>query len=291
MDWTFYVTQFIAGLSQGMFLFLLATGLSLILGVMGIVNFAHGSFYMIGAYLTYYLVTSLGGSFWLAIIFASASLAVIGYLLQRFLIHRLYGRPELQLVFTFAFVLIFSDLIKMVFGVLPKGVAYPELLRGIFEIGPIRFPKYHIFIIILGPIIAYLLHMLEQRTRVGRIIRAASLNRDMVTALGINTGRVFTIVFGFGAFLAGLGGVLASPTVSITPGMDTLVVLPAFVVVIFGGLGSFVGTFLAALITGQVQVFGILFFPRLAESFIFILMAIILIVRPWGLSNRPPKFA
>jgi branched-subunit amino acid ABC-type transport system permease component len=291
MDWGSFVTQFIAGLSQGMFLFLLATGLSLILGVMGIVNFAHGSFYMIGAYLTYYLVTLLGGSFWLANIFASVSVAVIGGLLQRFLIHRLYGRPELQLVFTFAFVLIFSDLIKMGFGVLPKGVSFPEPLSAIFEIGPIRFPQYYVFIIILGPIIAYLLHVLEQRTRMGRILRAASLNRDMVAALGINIERMFTIVFGFGAFLAGLGGALVCPTVSIAPGMDALVVLPAFVVVIFGGLGSFAGTFLAALITGQVQVFGILFFPRLAESFIFILMAIVLIVRPWGLSNRPPKFA
>ena len=289
LSWDFFVTQFIAGLSLSMFLFLIASGLSLILGVMGIVNFAHGSFYMIGSYLVWYLAVSIGMDFWLAVIAASVALALIGSLLQKFLISRLYGQPELQLLFTFAFVLIFSDIIKMTFGVLPKGVGYPKLFSGIFEVGPISFPRYHIFIIVLGPIIAYLLHLAEQRTRIGRIIRAASLNREMVATLGINTKRVFTIVFGFGAFLAGLGGALASPISSIAPGMDIPIVLPAFVAVVVGGLGSFGGTFLACLLIGQVDVFGILLFPRLAESFIFILMLIILILRPWGLSNKPPK--
>lgn len=291
LSWSFYVEQFIAGVSLAMFLFLIASGLSLILGVMGIVNFAHGSFYMIAAYLTWYLVVSLGGNFWLAVIFASVSLAVIGFLMQRFLISQLYGRPELQLLFTFSFVLIFSDLIKLAFGVLPKGISYPAVLSGVLEIGAISFPKYHIFIIIFGPIVAYLLHLAEQRTRIGRIIRAASINRDTVAALGINTERVFTIIFAFGAFLAGLGGALAAPTASIAPGMDVPIVLPAFVAVVVGGLGSFGGTFLACLLIGEVKVFGILLLPRLAESFIFILMAIVLMVRPWGLSNRPPKFA
>lgn len=289
LSWSFYVQQFIAGLSLAMFLFLIASGLSLILGVMGIVNFAHGSFYMIAAYLVWYLVVSLGGNFWLAVASASVSLAVIGLLMQRFLISRLYGRPELQLLFTFAFVLIFSDLVRMSFGVIPKGIPYPAVLSGVLEIGAISFPKYHIFIIILGPILAYLLHLAEQRTRIGRIIRAASINRDTVAALGINTERVFTIVFAFGAFLAGLGGALVTPIASIAPGMDVPIVLPAFVAVVVGGLGSFGGTFLACLLIGQVKVFGILLLPRLAESFIFILMAIVLIVRPWGLSNRPPK--
>ncbi len=288
---SFFFTQFIAGLSLAMFLFLIASGLSLILGVMGIVNFAHGSFYMIGAYLVWYLAVSVGIGFWPAVISASISLAVIGFLMQKFLISRLYGRPELQLLFTFSFVLIFSDLIKMAFGVLPKGVAYPVLLSGVLEMGAISFPKYHIFIIIFGPIVAYLLHLAEQRTRMGRIIRAASINRDMVATLGINIERVFTVIFAFGAFLAGLGGALASPTASIAPGMDVPVVLPAFVAVVVGGLGSFGGTFLACLLIGEVKVFGILLLPRLAESFIFILMAIVLIVRPWGLSNKPPKFA
>jgi branched-subunit amino acid ABC-type transport system permease component len=291
LSWSFYVEQFIAGLSLAMFLFLIASGLSLILGVMGIVNFAHGSFYMIAAYLVWYLAVSSGANFWVAVIAAAACLAVIGFLMQKFLISRLYGQPELQLLLTFAFVLIFSDLIKMGFGVLPKGVSYPALLSGVLEMGAVSFPKYHIFVIIIGPIVAYLLNLVERRTRIGRIVRAASLNRDMVAALGINTERIFTIIFAFGAFLAGLGGALAAPTSSIAPGMDVPVVLPAFVAVVVGGLGSFGGTFLACLLIGEVKVFGILLLPRLAESFIFIIMAIILIIRPWGLSNRPPKWA
>lgn len=289
LSWHFYVQQFIAGISLAMFLFLIASGLSLILGVMGIVNFAHGSFYMMGSYLVWYFAISIGMGFWLAVIAASATLALIGYLLQKFLISRLYGRPELQLLFTFAIVLIFSDLIKMAFGVLPKSIGFPNLFSDVLEVGAISFPTYYIFIIVLGPIVAYLLHLAEQRTRIGRVIRAASLNRDMVATLGINTERVFTIIFGFGSFLAGLGGALASPIASIAPGMDIPIVLPAFVAVVVGGLGSFGGTFFACLLIGQVKVFGILLFPRLAESFIFILMLIILIVRPWGLSNKPPK--
>ncbi len=289
MSLEFFVQQFIAGLSLAMFLFLIASGLSLILGVMGIVNFAHGSFYMIGSYLVWYLSVSVGVDFWIAVFAASVALALIGFVLQKFLINRLYGQTELQLLFTFAFVLIFSDIVKMTFGVLPKGVEYPSLFSGVLEVGPIRFPKYHIFIIVFGPIAAYLLHLVEQRTRIGRIVRAASLNRDMVSTLGINTERIFTIIFGFGAFLAGLGGALASPTASIAPGMDVPIVLPAFVAVVVGGLGSFGGTFLACLLIGQVEVFGILLLPRLAESFIFIFMLITLIVRPWGLSNKAPK--
>ncbi len=289
IGWAFFAEQFVAGLSQAMFLFLISSGLSLILGVMGVVNFAHGSLYMIGAYLAWYIATSLGGSFWLAVAIAAVSLFAIGSAMHGLLLNRLYGKPELQLLFTFAFVLIFSDLIKMAFGVMQKGVAYPAELSGVVEVGVISFPKYHTFVIIVGPIVAYLLYLIEQRTRLGRVVRAASTNQNMVSALGINIERVFTIVFALGALLAGLGGALASPTVAIAPGMDVPVVLPAFVAVVIGGLGSFAGTFIACLIIGQVIVFGILLLPQAAESFIFVLMALVLIFRPWGLSNRPPK--
>jgi len=288
-SWSFYVTQILAGLSLGVFLFLIASGLSLILGVMGIVNFAHGSLYMIGAYLTWYVVASLGGGFWLGIVAAAVVVAILGMVLQRFLLSRLYGKTELQLLFTFALVLIFSDVVKIVFGVMPKGVPYPTLLVGVVQLGSIQFPLYHLFVIILGPVLAILLHLAERRTRIGRIVRATSLNREMVSSLGINTEKVFMLVFAFGAFLSGLGGALVSPTTSIAPGMDVPVVLPAFVAVVVGGLGSFSGTLFACLIIGLVQAFGILILPQLSESFIFLLMALILIFRPWGLSNIPPK--
>jgi branched-subunit amino acid ABC-type transport system permease component len=287
MSLSFFFQQAVGGLSYAMSLFLIASGLSLILGVMGIVNFAHGSLYMVGAYLTWWVSTSLGASFWVGVLCSMVGVGVLGLLMQRFLISRLYGRSELQLLFTFAFVLIFGDLLKLLFGVLPKGVAYPVLFNGIVHFGGTRFPTYNLFLIVLGPIIAYLLHVGERRTRIGRVVRAAAANREMVGTLGIDVGRIFTVVFGLGALLAGLGGALASPTTSVQPGMDVPVILPAFVAVVVGGLGSFGGTFVACLIIGQVQVFGILYLPRLSESFVFILMALVLAFRPWGLSNKP----
>ena len=287
MSWSFFLQQAIGGLSYAMTLFLIAAGLSLILGVMGIVNFAHGSLYMIGAYLTWWISTSLGAGFWVAVLCSMLAVGLIGLVMQRYLISRLYGKQELQLLFTFAFVLIFGDALKMAFGVMPQGVAYPTILQGVVHFAGTRFPLYNLFLIILGPIVALLLHLGERRTRVGRVVRAAASNREMVTTLGINVHSVFTVVFGLGALLAGLGGALAAPTTSVAPGMDVPVVLPAFVAVVVGGLGSFGGTFLACLIIGQVQVFGILWLPQLAEAFQFILMALVLAIRPWGLSNKP----
>jgi branched-subunit amino acid ABC-type transport system permease component len=274
-----------------MFLFLMATGLTLILGVMGIVNFAHGSFYMIAAYLMYYITWQFGhisGVFWIALVIATLVIALIGGGLQKTLISRLYARPELQLLFTYALVLIFSDLIKMAFGVLQHGVPYPALLGGTLDIMDMKFPVYNLFITILGPIVAILLMIANAKTRWGRIIRAAAVDREMISALGIDIEKVFVVVFMIGAGLGGLGGALASPMSSVIPGMDASIILPAFVVVIIGGMGSFLGTFLSALITGQVIAFGYFLIPRLSESLIFILMAVILIFRPWGISNKPP---
>jgi branched-subunit amino acid ABC-type transport system permease component len=287
MSWSFFLQQAVGGLSYAMTLFLIASGLSLILGVMGIVNFAHGSLYMIGAYLTWWVSSSLGASFWVGVLCSMVGVGVLGLVMQRYLISRLYGKQELQLLFTFAFVLIFGDLLKLFFGVMPQGVHYPPILDGIVHFAGTRFPTYNLFLIILGPIIAYLLHLGERKTRIGRVVRAAAANREMVATLGINVRTIFTVVFGLGALLAGLGGALASPTTSVAPGMDVPVVLPAFVAVVLGGLGSFGGTFLACLIIGQVQVFGVLWLPRLSESFVFILMALVLAFRPWGLSNKP----
>ncbi len=288
---SFLLVQFLGGLSTAMFLFLMATGLTLILGVMGIVNFAHGSFYMIAAYLMYYITSQFGhisGIFWVAIIIAPIVVAIIGAGLQRTLISRLYARPELQLLFTYALVLIFSDLIRMAFGVLQHGVSYPIVFDGTVDIMDMKFPVYNLFITILGPIIAILLMLANSRTRWGRIIRAASIDREMISALGIDIEKVFVVVFMIGAWLGGLGGALASPMSSVIPGMDSAIILPAFVVVVIGGMGSFLGTFLSALVTGQVIAFGYLLVPRLSESLIFILMAVILIFRPWGFSNKPP---
>jgi len=280
-----------SGLSMAMFLFMMATGLTLILGVMGIVNFAHGSFYMIAAYLMYYITmefSAVPGIFWVALIIAPIILAIIGAMLQKGLIRHLYAKPEFQLLFTYALVLIFSDLIKMAFGVMQHTVRYPPIFAGAIDIGHMKFPIYNIFVMILGPIIGIALMIANSKTRWGRIIRAASQNRDMVSALGIDVEKVFVVVFMIGACLGGLGGALASPTTSVIPGMGSAIILPAFAVVIIGGMGSFLGTFMSSLITGQVLAFGYLLTPRLSESLIWILMAIILVIRPFGLSNKPP---
>jgi branched-subunit amino acid ABC-type transport system permease component len=274
-----------------MFLFLIASGLSLIFGILRVLNFAHGSLYMLGAYLTYYFVSQFvnaPGQFWWAVIFASLSVAIIGGIIERFLLSRLYIREELnQLLFTYALVLILSDFAKIVWGTGQLSVSRPAILKGAVPILGQYFPEYNIFIIILGPAIALLFWLILHRTRWGRFIRAAALDREMLGSLGVNVNRLFTLVFTIGAWLAGLGGALVSPLVAIVPGMDVEIIINAFIVVVVGGLGSFWGTLLGALILGQVTSFGILVLPRLSMVFIYVLMAVVLILRPWGLLGKP----
>ena len=274
-----------------MFLFLIAAGLSLIFGVLRVLNFAHGTFYMLGAYATYQLVQWLGvsgGRFWLTAVGGALAIAALGGLVERFLFRRLYGKDELyQLLFTYALALILSDAAKMIWGTQQKSVSRPPELTGAFHIFGAIIPHYNLFIILLGPAIALGFWVVLQRTRVGRYIRAGALDRETLGALGVNVDALYTGVFVLASFLGGLGGALISPMRATTPGMDTEVIVEAFVVVVIGGLGSFWGTFLGALIYGQVLSFGILFFPRFSIFAVFALMAAVLIVRPWGLLGRP----
>jgi branched-chain amino acid transport system permease protein len=274
-----------------MFLFLIAAGLSLIFGVLRVLNFAHGTFYMLGAYATYQLVQWMGvagGRFWLTALGGALAVAALGGLVERFLFRRLYGKDELyQLLFTYALALILSDVAKMLWGTQQKSVSRPPELTGAFHVFGATIPHYNLFIILLGPAIALAFWLVLQRTRVGRYIRAAALDRETLGALGVNVDALYTGVFVLASFLGGLGGALISPMRATTPGMDTEVIVEAFVVVVIGGLGSFWGTFLGALIYGQVLSFGILFFPRFSIFAVFALMAAVLIVRPWGLLGRP----
>src|SRR5438876_513417 len=209
-------------------------------------------------------------------------------LLERFLFRRLYGKDELyQLLFTYALALILSDAAKMLWGTQQKSVSRPPELTGALHVFGAIIPHYNLFIILLGPAIALAFWVVLQRTRVGRYIRAAALDRETLGALGVNVDALYTWVFVLASFLGGLGGALISPMRATTPGMDTEVIVEAFVVVVIGGLGSFWGTFLGALIYGQVLSFGILFFPRFSIFAVFALMAAVLIVRPWGLLGRP----
>jgi branched-chain amino acid transport system permease protein len=290
-DASFVFAQSLSGLTAAMFLFLIAAGLSLIFGVLRVLNFAHGTFYMLGAYAAYQLVQWLGqggGRFWLAALGAATAVALLGGLVERFLFRHLYGKEELyQLLFTYALVLILSDGAKMIWGTQQKSVSRPPGLTGSFTVFGATVPHYNLFILLLGPAIALGVWFVLQRTRVGRFIRAAALDRETLGALGVNVSALYTWVFVIASFLGGLGGALISPMRATTPGMDTEIIVEAFVVVVIGGLGSFWGTFLGALVYGQVLSFGILFFPRFSIFAVFALMAGVLIVRPWGLLGRP----
>ena len=292
-DPSFVFAQAVSGLTAAMFLFLIASGLSLIFGVLRVLNFAHGTFYMLGAYAAYQFVQWTGvsgGMFWVAALGAAGAVALLGGVVERLLFRHLYAKEELyQLLFTYALALILSDAAKMIWGTQQKSVSRPPELTGAFSIFGATVPHYNLFIILLGPAIALAVWFVLQRTRVGRFIRAAALDRETLGALGVNVGALYTGVFVLGSFLGGLGGALVTPVRTITPGMDTEIIVEAFVVVVIGGLGSFWGTFLGALIYGQVLAFGILFFPRFSIFAVFALMAAVLIVRPWGLLGRPLK--
>jgi branched-chain amino acid transport system permease protein len=290
-DPSFLFGQSLSGLTAAMFLFLIASGLSLIFGILRVLNFAHGSFYMLGAYIAFQFVSwfaTTPGRFWLATIVAAVGIAVLGACVERVLLRHLYDREELyQLLFTYALVLILSDAAKVIWGTGQLSVSRPPMLEGAVRIFGTQVPWYNLFILLLGPAIALLFWLILQHTRVGRFIRAAALDREMLGALGINVGRLYTAVFMLGSFLAGLGGALVTPVKTIVPGMDVEIIVEAFIVVVIGGLGSFWGTFLGALIYGQVLSFGILVFPRFSIFSVFALMAAVLIVRPWGLLGRP----
>lgn len=291
MDSSFLFGQFLGGLTAAMFLFLIASGLSLIFGILRILNFAHGSFYMIGAYLAWQLVHILGpatGSFWIAVFASALAVALLGALIERFLLSRLYGREELyQLLFTYAVVLVLADAAKMIWGTQQLSVSRPPSLAGSTTLFGAVIPHYNLLIIVLGPLLALSIWLVLHRTNIGRMVRAAALDREMLGALGGNVGRIYTTAFAAGSFLAGLAGALVTPIKTVVPGMDVEIIVEAFIVIVIGGLGSLWGTLIGALIYGQFLSFGILIFPRFSIFAVYALMAIILIVRPWGLFGKP----
>jgi branched-subunit amino acid ABC-type transport system permease component len=288
---SFLFSQFMGGLTTAMFLFLIASGLSLVFGVMRVINFAHGSFYMFGAYLAWQAMQWLhptGGAFWAAALFAAVGVGLLGVLTERLFFRSLYGREELyQLLFTYALVLILGDAAKFFWGTDQLSVSAPAALASSVRIFGTTQPLYTLFIIATGPVIAFGLWLLLNRTSTGRMVRAAQMDREMLDALGANVATIYTGVFALSAFLAGLSGALVTPIESIVPGMDVLIIVQAFIVVVIGGMGSLWGTFWGSIIYGQVLAFGILIFPSFSLFSVFALMAVILIVRPWGLFGRP----
>src|SRR5712691_2757859 len=285
------VVQLLSGLANAMFLFLIASGLSLIFGVTRIVNFAHGSFYMLAAYLTYSLSALLplgAGAFYAAALLAALLVAALGGLVETLLLRRVYRAPELyQLLLTFALVLIVADAVRYLWGADNKtGPAAPGLAGSVSIAGQL-FPSYDLAVIVFGPLVALGLWGLFHRTRWGVLIRAATQDREMVAALGVDQSRLFTGVFILGSFLAGLAGALQVPRLALTTVMDTTVIVEAFVVVVIGGMGSVWGALLASLLIGVLNAFGVLVLPKISIVLIFVVMAVVLIVRPWGLLGRP----
>ena len=283
--------QVMSGLSVGMFLFLVSVGMSLIFGVTRIVNLAHGSFYMVGAYLMVTLVEVLPErwwAFWLALFLAPLGVAVLGGLVEMGLLRRIYHRdPLMQLILTFGLILVIGTLVLLLWGPDNKSVQRPESLAGSVTLFGQLFPSYYMLVLGLAPLVAIGMWLVFYRTRWGMLIRAATVDREMLGALGVNVAALYTQVFVFGSWLAGLGGALAAPTVAVALGMDSDVLTNAFVVVVIGGLGSFAGSFISAVLVGLLQSFGILIFPAISIVLLFALMAIVLIVRPWGLLGRP----
>jgi branched-chain amino acid transport system permease protein len=279
--------QFLNGLAAASSLFLVAAGLSLIFGVTRVVNFAHGSLYMLGMYLAVWLSAKVG--FWAAIPLAAAAVGAFGIVIEVILLRRIYKAPELfQLLATFALVLLIKDFALWAWG--PQDMLGPRApgLRAAVAIAGGAFPQYDLFLIALGPAVFVLLELLLTRTRWGTLVRAATQDREMAAALGVNQKVLFTAVFALGAALAGLGGALAIPREPASLEIDLGVVSDAFVVVVVGGLGSIPGASLAALLIGMIKAFCFaLGFSKLTLAVEFIVMAVVLVLRPWGLLGRP----
>lgn len=280
-------TQFLVGLSRSMILFLVASGLTLILGVLRVINFAHGSLYMIGAFFACSVFSFLGGGavgFWMALVFAPLAVALLGLLMERGLLHHIYDREHLlQALLTFALMLIFGDLVKLVWGLQEKFMSPPRFLSGSFMMFDLPVSRYNMFLIFMGFLVAIGLWLLIDKTKIGKISRAVAVDREMVGALGINAAWVFATVFGIGSWLAGLGGALIAPTVTITHGMEIGLIIEAFLVVIIGGMGNMWGAFCGALMIGLAHAYGVLFWSQFSIVFPYVIAAVLLIVRPSGL--------
>jgi branched-chain amino acid transport system permease protein len=282
---SFLLLQLLAGLSHGMMLFLLASGLSLIFGVMNILNFAHATFLLLGGYIAFSLFGFLGGEgpgqLAVAVVLGTAVMALVGYVVERFLIRRTYERelPE-QLLLTFALVLIIDDLIKLVWGVEDRSVFLGIEPMAMFDtyVNP-----YYFVIIAFGVLVALGLWLFLKRTRYGRIVRAAVYSRDMVSALGIPVPIIYGGVFALGVAIAGFAAGAFLPLMPMALGVDINLIVQAFAVVVIGGFGSILGTFVAAILVGVVNAFAILIWPDGALAMVFLIVIAVLIWRPWGL--------
>ena len=298
------IEQFLNGMQFGFMLFLMSAGLTLIFGVMGLINLAHGSFYMVGAFSAA-ASFSIFNSFWLSLAASLLCTAILGVIVEKIIISKLYNRDHLdQVLATFALILFFSESIRWIFGAFPLYLDVPEVLNGSIELfGGIYYSKYRLFIIFLGLIIALLLFFLIGKTNLGIKIRAGQHDREMISALGVDISKLYTFLFGIGAALAGLAGALIGTIQSVEVGMGEPILILAFVVIVIGGIGSIKGALIASLLVGLVDTLGRFLIPWILQSItnpsdamsigsaigsmlIYILMAIVLILKPTGLYGK-----
>jgi len=274
------------GVAYGLLIFLLAAGLTLIFGMMDVINLAHGSFYMVGAYVGLTLVR-ITHSFWLALIVAPLVVALLGFVIETSLLRRLHNRVQLdQVILTFGLAYMLAEAVKWIWGAQVQSLDPPDRLDGGSELLGNIYPTYRLFVIGVGLLVALLLWAIQQRTRIGSIIRAGVADKEMVGGLGINVGLVFTGVFVFGAALAAFSGVVAGPVLGLYQGMDSDTLIIALIVVVVGGLGTLTGAFWGGLLIGLADTFGKVLIPQFSLFLTFAVMGLILLVRPSGLFGR-----
>jgi len=284
------VTQASTGLIVGALLFLVAAGLTLIFGVLGVINFAHGSFYMLGAYFAL-SAYRLSGSFALSVVIAGLGVGLFGLLLERLFMRRVYNADVLmQLLVCYAFILILDDVVKIVWGPNFQSMGMPEAFQAPpLLIGGGVVPIFYLYLMAAAGLIALLLWVILSKTRMGKIVRAAAHNPSMTSALGLNTSLIYAGVFAFGGMLAGLAGGLAAPVRSMSPGMGFSILIESFIVTVIGGMGSVSGALVGALLIGLIRSFGSIGFPLFVEGTMFFAMAVILIVKPSGLLGKAAR--
>jgi branched-chain amino acid transport system permease protein len=279
----FIATQLVNGLVFGILLFLMSAGLSLIFGLMNVVNLAHGSFFMLGAFAAYSLAQKFG-SFWLALGTAWVPAVAVAVLIERFFIRPLYRRGHLdQVLLTFGFTFVLADIAKFIWGSEIRNVAVPQGLEGVIEIAGAIVPKYRLFLIAFGAVVAVLLWLFLERSRIGAMVRAGVDDPATAAGIGINVPFLFGCIFALGAALAAVGGTVASPILGVYLGMDIEILIPAFIVVVVGGMGSLRGALVASLFVGMVDTFGKAYFPDYSLFLVYLLMVIVLLTRPQGL--------
>lgn len=278
--------QTLHGLVYGMLLFLVASGLTLIFGMMGVLNFAHGALYMLGAYFSWSIL-QWTGQFWLCLLVAPVVVALAGMVIERFFLRRVHGLGHAhELLLTFGMAYIIEELVKIFWGNEPLRVVLPSILAGSVPLLGIEYPVYRLFILGVSFLVFVMMFLVLFKTRAGIIVRAAVENVRMVNALGFNVPLVFLLLFGMGTWLAGLAGVIGGPYLITNPGMASTIIIDLFVVVVIGGLGSIQGALIASLLIGQLQSIGIMILPQFAMFFEFLLMALVLIFRPQGLMGE-----